>query len=131
MSSTPPRDSSPPRQAGPQGEGGPVTPQRGSPVREPVGTPVTYGPPGFPPDPWVRGGGNPSVDPNSGLSFQGEVGGRVPLGVLHGSGAGLAGNPGWAGNPFTMQAPEGAGSRVPQPEGAQGAQVVRGRFSGC
>ena len=85
---------------------------------EPPGTPVTYGPPGVTPDPWVREGVNPSATPNGGLSFEGVL--RNPLGVSHGSGAGLAGNPGWAGNPFAMQAPEGAGFRMPQREEAQG-----------
>ena len=88
---------------------------------EPPGTPVTYGPPGVTPDPWLpanREGPLPSVNPNGGLGFEGIF--RDSQGVSHGSGAGLAGNPGWAGNPFTMQAPDGAGLRVPQPENAQG-----------
>ena len=99
MSTTPrapSRDTSPTR-------GGVSSPQAGSPVRPCTpGEPMSYGP------------GLDQATPG----FSGDLG-TVPLGVLHGSGAGLAGNPGWAGNPFTMQAPDGAGLRVPQREEAQ------------
>ena len=121
-----PRGTSPVRRSGSLEGGSSNVSQRGSPTREQAdvplapwvpGEPITYSPPGmaFP-------GGHTSIEPNSngslGVDFPRVS--RVPIGVLHGSGAGLAGNPGWAGNPFTMQAPDGAGLRVPQPENAQG-----------
>ena len=79
MSGTPPREPSPGRQVGSPGDREPTSPLRSSPPREPPGTPVTYGPPGFTPDPWVREGANPSATPNGGLSFEGVL--RNPIGV--------------------------------------------------
>ena len=77
-----PRAQSPPRETGSSGVQEPVTPQRGSPQREPSGNPTVYGPPGFIPEPLVRGEGNPSADSNGASGFSG-TSGRVPLGVLH------------------------------------------------
>ena len=84
-----------------------TSPTRGG-IRDPEEPQVGASPTSTPVAPWVPG--EPITYSPPGMGFQGEV----PIGFLHGSGAGLPGNP------FTMQAPEGAGSRVPQPENAQG-----------
>ena len=48
---------------------------------EPPGTPVTYGPPGVTPEPWVSERPLPGVTPVGGSGFEGVL--RNPLGVLH------------------------------------------------